>query len=172
MIFRTTHCALGAAALALSLGAFSGAPAMALTQKECGVKYQEAKTAGTLNGLNYNAFRKAQCGSDATAAPAAAPSAPVAQPAAAPANPLRPTPAAVAPKPAPQAAPAAPAAAGAAVFPKAIDPKYSTLSPGKQRFKTCDDQYQANKATNSNGGMKWIEKGGGYYSACNKALKG
>jgi hypothetical protein len=36
---------------------------------------------------------------------------------------------------------------------------------------TCLDQYKANKATNSNGGMKWIQKGGGYYSKCNAALK-
>ena len=28
------------------------------------------------------------------------------------------------------------------------------------------------RPTNGNGGMKWIEKGGGYYSECNKQLKG
>ena len=28
---------------------------------------------------------------------------------------------------------------------------------------TCVDQYNANKATNGNGGLKWIQKGGGYY---------
>jgi hypothetical protein len=37
---------------------------------------------------------------------------------------------------------------------------------------TCLDQYRANKANNGNGGLKWIQKGGGYYSQCNKALKG
>jgi hypothetical protein len=37
---------------------------------------------------------------------------------------------------------------------------------------TCLDQYNANKATNANGGLKWIQKGGGYYSECNKQLKG
>lgn len=167
MSFRISHFSASAAALGLAMGAISLTPALALTQKECGVKYQDAKTAGTLAGLNYNAFRKAQCGTDAPAAAAT----PAAAPAAAPANPLRPTPAAVAPKPAPAPA-AAPAAAGAAVYPRAIDPKYNTLSAGKQRFKTCDDQYNANKAANGNGGMKWIEKGGGYYSMCNKALKG
>ena len=36
---------------------------------------------------------------------------------------------------------------------------------------TCLEQYIANKETNGNGGMKWIEKGGGYYLACNKDLK-
>jgi hypothetical protein len=37
---------------------------------------------------------------------------------------------------------------------------------------TCLDQYEANKASNTNGGLKWIQKGGGYYSMCNKHLKG
>jgi hypothetical protein len=58
------------------------------------------------------------------------------------------------------------------VFPKSIDPKYATKSAGKGRFYTCLDQYKVNKASNGNGGLKWIQKGGGYYSLCNKALKG
>ena len=33
-------------------------------------------------------------------------------------------------------------------------------------------QYKANKVNNMNGGLKWIQKGGGYYSMCNKHLKG
>ena len=70
------------------------------------------------------------------------------------------------------AAAAAPAASGPAVFPTKIDPKYASEKPGKQREKTCLDQYNANKATNANGGLKWIMKGGGYYSECNKRLKG
>jgi len=37
---------------------------------------------------------------------------------------------------------------------------------------TCLDQYRANKATGGNGGLTWIQKGGGYYSECNKRLKG
>ena len=37
---------------------------------------------------------------------------------------------------------------------------------------TCVDQCTANKANNANGGMKWIEKGGGYYTECNLRLKG
>jgi hypothetical protein len=61
---------------------------------------------------------------------------------------------------------------GAPVLPTSISPKYSTESDGEARMHTCVDQYIANKATNSNGGMKWVEKGGGYYSECNKRLKG
>jgi hypothetical protein len=131
-------------------------PAQALTAQECSAKYQAAKTAGTLNGQKWNDFRKAECGAEAAATPAAAPAAP------APAAPK-----ATEAKPA-----AAPAPVGNAVYPSAVDPKYSKESAGKGRMHTCVDQYNANKASNGNGGMKWIEKGGGYYSECNKKLKG
>ena len=150
-------------AIALSgFAAFAAtAPANALTTQECSAKYQAAKKDGTLNGQKWNDFRKAQCAADAT--PAAAPAA------AAPA----PAPAATAAKK--EAAPAAapmPMPMGNAVFPNAVDPKYAKETAGKGRMHTCVDQYNANKATNGNGGMKWIEKGGGYYSECNKHLKG
>jgi hypothetical protein len=59
-----------------------------------------------------------------------------------------------------------------AVFPSTIAPKYSGESPDKARMLTCADQFNANKATNANDGMKWIEKGGGYYSECISRLKG
>lgn len=58
------------------------------------------------------------------------------------------------------------------VFPATIAPKYSGDSPEKARTLTCADQFNANKASNGNGGMKWIEKGGGYYSECVVRLKG
>jgi hypothetical protein len=156
-----TLAATGLAALTIA------APAQALTSQECSAKYQAAKSAGTLNGQKWNDFRKANCGADAT--PAAAPAA------AAPAAPAAPKEAEAKPKkeaaPAPAPA-AAPAPVGNAVFPSAVDPKYAKESAGKARMHTCDDQYKANKATNGNGGLKWIQKGGGYYSECNKKLKG
>jgi len=43
------------------------APAYALTAKECSAKYQAAKAAGTLNGMKWNDFRKAECGGEAPA---------------------------------------------------------------------------------------------------------
>ena len=144
----------GFAALAAS------APAQALTTQECSAKYQAAKAAGTLAGQKWNDFRKANCGADAAATPAAAP-------AAAPAP--APAPKEAKKEAAPAAAPAAPS--GPAVFPNAVDPKYAKETAGKGRMHTCVDQYNANKTTNGNGGMKWIEKGGGYYSECNKKLK-
>lgn len=63
-------------------------------------------------------------------------------------------------------------AAGNAVFPPVIAPKYSKEPAGKARMHTCLDQYNANKANNANGGLNWIQKGGGYYSECNKRIKG
>ncbi len=61
---------------------------------------------------------------------------------------------------------------GTLVFPSMVDPKYSNETAGKGRMHTCIDQYNTNKATNANGGMKWIQKGGGYYSECTQRLKG
>ena len=120
-----------------------GTSAHALTMAECSAKYKAAKDANTLNGMKWNDFRKANCGAEASATPAAAPA------------------------PAP-----ARAAAGNAVFPTAVSQKYSKESAGKARMHTCLDQYDANKANNGNGGLKWIQKGGGYYSQCNAKLKG
>ena len=146
------------------------APAQALTSQECSAKYQAAKKDGSLGTTKWNDFRKAQCGADAT--PAAAPTA--AAPAAAPPPAAEPK-AAAKKEAAPAAAPASTMPTmpmGNAVFPNAVDAKYAKESAGKARLHTCVDQYNANKASNGNGGMKWIEKGGGYYSECNKKLKG
>jgi hypothetical protein len=146
-------------ALACLVVGFAAAPASALTMKECSAKYQEAKKANTLKGQKWNDFRKANCADDDASendAAAAVPETPAATPAAAPAT-----------------TPAKPAGkAKAAVFPKAVSPKYSNETAGKARLKTCVDQYNANKASNANGELKWIEKGGGYWSQCNAKLKG
>ena len=150
MMVRITF---GAAVFGLALGV-AGAPAEALTAKECSAKYKEAQTAGTLGGLKWNDFRKAQCGADATIQPAASPSGSTA------ANPLKPAPS------------TAPAPTGPAVFPTSVPPKYASEKPGTARMHACRDQYQANKASGGNAGLPWIKKGGGYYSECNKRLKG
>jgi len=157
VMFRTF---ILASASAFVLASLAASPASALTMKECSAKYQDAKKANTLKGQKWNDFRKAQCGdddaSDNDAAAAVADPAPAATPAAAPAA---------------GAKPAAPTRAKAAVFPKAVSTKYSDESAGKARLKTCADQYNANKAANANGSLKWIEKGGGYWSQCNAKLK-
>jgi len=133
----TTRYVLCAAAVLAAI-ALQATSAQALTMAECSAKYKAAKDGNTLNGMKWNDFRKANCGSDTTAAPAAT------------------TAAAPAPKPA-----AAPAPVGNAVFPSAVNSKYSKDSAGKARMETCLDQYNANKTSNGNGGLKWIMKGGG-----------
>src|SRR5438105_10340791 len=132
--------------------------AQALTMKECSAKYQAAQKAGTLGGMKWNAFRKAECGPNASTAPTAP----------------EPTSSKSTPSPSRRSAAqkSTPAPTGNAVFPTSISPKYSNESAGKARMHTCLDQYRANKGTNANGGLKWIQKGGGYYSECNKQLKG
>ena len=145
--------------LTLSVMALAS-PAAALTQKECSEKYQAAKSAGTLGDTSWNDFRKSECA--VASAPAARTQ-----------TQTKPAPTENATK---DAAPAKPSAKTAtpsdAVFPTAVSPKYAKESAGKARMHTCLDQYHANKATNANGGLKWIVKGGGYYSECNKRLKG
>jgi len=143
----------------------SGTSVHALTLQECSTKYKAAQTGGTLKGMKWNEFRKAECGADATAAPSSAPG--TATPSAAkPAAPVTTTGRTSVPTPSASMPPSS------AVFPNAVSPKYSSESAGKSRMHTCLDQYNANKATNANGGLRWIQKGGGYYSECNKRLKG
>ena len=156
----TIKAKLLCAAAASAFAAFAAtAPAQALSMQECSAKYKAAKAAGDVQ--KWNDFRKAQCGADAT---------PVAAPAAEPAAPPPPVAEAKPKAAAPAAAPALPS--GPAVFPIGLNPKYAQESAGKARMHTCLDQYNANKATNGNADLKWIMKGGGYYSECNKRLKG
>jgi hypothetical protein len=148
MTMRYIAICVGALIVAAALQA---TPAEALSMKECSAKYKAAKEAGTLGGIKWNDFRKAQCGAEATDAVPAAP----------------PPAATTSAKPA-----AAPAPLGNAVFPSAVSQQYSSESAGKARMHTCLDQYRTNKANGGNGGLKWIEKGGGYYSQFNKHPKG
>lgn len=131
-------------------------PAAALTMQQCSVKYKAAQDAGTLNGMKWNDFRKANCG-EATA-PAAGPTATAAAPQAAAAG----------------QAPAKPQATPPAgvVFPAAVDARYAGETPSRARLHTCLDQYRRDKASNGLAGLKWLQKGGGYYSLCNARLKG
>jgi hypothetical protein len=134
-----------AAALVAALSLPTGA-AQALTMSECSAKYKDAKAAGSLNGKTWNDFRKEQC--DLGSAKSGDKSAPKG------------------------AASSSTVVAANAVFPSAVDAKYANEKPGRARRKTCLDQYKANKANNANGGLKWLQRGGGYYSQCTKKLKG
>ncbi|TPJ37887.1 hypothetical protein FJ434_25490 [Mesorhizobium sp. B2-5-13] len=159
--FRKTECAAGASAAAdttkpaTTKAATTTAPAAAsgkgLSMAECSTKYQAAKTANTLNGMKWNDFRKSECGasaSDDDTVPAPSEATYTKEPA---------KPTAVAPK--------------GVTFPTAISPKFASETPAKGRMHTCLEQYYANKDANTLGGLKWIQKGGGFYSLCNAKLK-
>jgi hypothetical protein len=143
-LMSTRHVLFAAAAIVAAVGAVVAMlnSAQALTMTECSAKYKDAKAAGTLNGATWNDFRKTQCD--------------------------------LAPRKRATSAAGSDSAvvAANAVFPTAVDSKYSNEKQGRARRKTCLDQYKANKATNANGGLKWLQKGGGYYSQCVKKLKG
>ena len=165
---KSGFAALCAAAICAGIG-FSAVPAGAQNRlKTCNDEWNAMKANNTVGDKKYADFRK-ECLAKTAAAPAEAPAAttsptPAAPPAAA--KPSAPSKSAAATKP------AAPAAAGEPVFPTAVSPKYSSEKEGAARRKTCLDQYNENKAANGNGGLNWIQKGGGYYSECNKRLKG
>ena len=143
---------LFAAAGALLAGLAFSSPASALTMKECSAKYQAAKTDGTANGVKWNDFRAKFCGSDAAAEETADEKDVAATPDKEPEAPT-----AAAPK--------------GVKFPKAVDKKYATETAGKARMKTCVDSYHANKDAGTLNDLKWIQKGGGYWSLCSAALK-
>jgi hypothetical protein len=129
-------------AVGMAAGLAAATPALALTMQQCSAKYEAAKGAGTLQGKTWQQFRKESCG------PGAAPLA------------------------MPPTGMGSAALTPGATFPATVSPKYKSESAGKARRLTCLDQYRANKAANANGGLRWIAKGGGYYSECNKRLKG
>ena len=133
---------------ALMAYAWAG-PTHALTMQECSAKYKAAKSDGTLKNMRWSEFRRSQCGPEAAAAPATTP-APAARARAST------TPSTV--------------GGGSAVFPSGVSAKYAKETAGRARMHTCLDQYKANKTSNANGGLNWIQKGGGYYSECNRRL--
>ncbi len=127
LIRQMTICA----AMLLGVTALAANSAQALSSKECSAKYKAAKEAGTLNGMKWNEFRKAQCGADAAAEPA---------PAGAP------------PPPPPAAEKAAPPPPGA--------PAAKTGSPGRQaylaRLHACSADWKTLKASGKRPeGLHW-----------------
>ena len=117
--------------------------ATSMTMQECAAKYKAAQSAGTLAGMGWNDFRAARCLAGARPAQGTV---------ATPQLPLT--------------------TGGNPVFPKAVSPEYASEDPGKARMHTCLDQYNTNKATNGNAGIRWIQQAGdGYYFRCNDLLK-
>ena len=129
---------------AVALGAMS-LPAQALTAKECSAKYQAAKAAGTLNGMKWNDFRKAECGAEAPAPAAAAPPPPAAPP---------------------------PAAEKKVPPPAATTAGEKPASPGRQamyaRERACGAEWKTMKAEGKRpAGMKWPQ----FWHECDVRMK-
>lgn len=127
-------------------------PAYAITMKECSAKYEGARKSGTLNGMKWSDFRVSQC--DLKADHNAVPSVPRKadgreKPAAASIEVPR-----------------------GVTFPSSVDTRFAAETPARQRMKTCRKAYHDNKRANTLGGLRWLQRGGGYYSVCNARLKG
>ena len=150
----------GLAALAMT------SQANALTAQECSAKYQAAKTAGTLGGQKWNDFRKAQCGADATAAPR--PPLPLQR--------LRPPRRRKPPRKKPGRKPRRLRRPPHRQAPRSIrTPSIRNIPRRPPARRACTPAWISTTPTrpaNANGGLKWIQKGGGYYSECTKKLKG
>jgi hypothetical protein len=150
--FRKSDCGANAKPLATAApGAAATAPAPAATTPAKPAAATPAKPAATTPAVKPPVAAAAPTPPAATAITPAAP---------------------VKGKKAKAAAAAASAPVSPAVFPAAISDTYKAKKPAKARMATCLDQYRTNKANNANGGLRWIQKGGGYYSQCNKKLKG
>ncbi|MET3522414.1 hypothetical protein [Mesorhizobium abyssinicae] len=130
------------------------APASALTMKECGETYRAAKEGGTLNGMDWAAFRKEKCAMPV--AESVSTDTVITEP-----QPKKETSAAVAPTVAP----------AGVTFPTTLSAEFKTEKPAKARMKTCLQGYHGNKEAGTLNGLRWIQKGGGYYSLCNARLK-
>ncbi len=141
----------GLAATAALLG-LSAAPASALTMKECGEAYRTAKESGTLNSMDWNGFRTQKCATSAAASADTVKTEP---------QPKEETSASVAPAVAP----------AGVTFPTTLAAEFKTEKPAKARMKTCLQGYHGNKDAGTLNGLRWIQKGGGYYSLCNAKLK-
>ena len=148
MFERVTLMAAGA--LLASMAFVS--PASALTMKECSTKYQAAKADGSATGVKWNDFRAKFCGADA-------------------AKEDEDDNKAVAATTEKEPTKAKTKAPRGVSFPKAVDKKYASETPAKGRLKTCVDSYHANKDAGTLNDLKWIQKGGGYWSLCSAALK-
>ena len=128
--------------LAALAGTIATVPANALSMKECSVKYQAAKDAGTLKGQTWNEFRKAECGGEAAEGPATS-------------------------APPPSATASAPASTPAPASTK--PPK--TGSPGRDamiaRERACGKEWKEAKAAGKTEGMKWPQ----YWHECDQRKK-
>lgn len=163
--FRKAECAAARAAgpamptpPADNASNFPPLPEGALSFKECSVKYRAAKADGSIAGRRWDEFRQGECGHELTRETADVT-----------AN-VTSAPAPVLPQAAPPVALMQTAPDGV-TFPAAVAAAFQTETPSKARMRTCLQQYHANKSAGTLAGLRWVQKGGGYYSLCSRRLK-
>lgn len=160
--FKHVMPALAAAIIVLT----GGTSAQALSMKECSVKYKAAQADGTAGDTSWSEFRKQQCSHAADEASGEAPSElKMSEKKSGGAD-------ADGVKDAVDAKTEHKSDFAKMTFPSSISQKFAGEKPAKARMHTCVEQYHVNKDANTLGGMRWIEKGGGYYKLCNAKLKG
>lgn len=115
-----------------------------LSFKECGAQYQAAKKADALGGKKWMEYRTEVC---RIAAPANRQAAKVRSEA------------------------TSNEAVSRLVFPTALASEFSTEKPWKARMRTCLKSYRQAKQDGALYGVKWVQKGGGYYSLCTARLR-
>lgn len=193
--FRKAECGAGAT-MALTKVKTTAKTEAGPSLKECSARYRTAKDTGTLGGMTWNEFRSAGCVAKTAAAPTPPPKQDTAQ--TAPSEKTRSEKTKVSEKECSsryQAAKSAGTLGGmtwnqfrsagcpaniaqrsgsmtptmGSIFPAVIASKYAGEKVGRARLLTCRDQYRANKAAGITQ-PRWTEKGGGYYSECNKQL--
>lgn len=137
--------------LALLL-ALTAAPAVAqeaasntkpLSFKECGAKYRAAKADGSLGDRKWLNYRHSECG--ITAATFRQP-------------PVR-------------SEASRTEAMSRLTFPVALAAEFNGQKPWEARMRTCLKSYREAKKAGTLYGVKWVEKGGGYYSLCSAKLR-
>ncbi len=118
-----------------------------LSFKACGEKYQTAKADGSIGGRKWLEFRRIECGIGAKTSQVRQP-APVVTSEAVASELLR-----------------------RVAFPGEVAGEFSDQKPAQQRMRTCLKSYHANKQAGTLAGLRWVQKGGGYYSQCTAKLK-
>lgn len=142
--------------------------------KACGDKWRAVREAETAKGVTWPQFLSG-CRASAAGGSSAPPAASAATSQQATSQQATSQQAGVRPstEPAVAAAPGPAVTPGlkGPVFPDVVSPRHSSERPALARQRTCADQFKANKAAAANGGLRWIERGGGYWSQCNARLK-
>jgi len=146
MFLKSTSLVVLFAAIAIPAFAQDAvAPAQPLSFKECGVKYRAAKADGSLGGRKWLDYRRAECGITASAERTHRP-------------PVR-------------SEASRTEAVRRLTFPAALAGEFRDQKPWQARMRTCLKSYHEAKKAGTLYGVKWVEKGGGYYSLCSAKLR-